>query len=97
MATKKPARKGLPPKSQKTNSKNGSQTLVNLKTSPKSKSSPNLGTVLQVAKTSSSAEKTNKRQREDNDTEPNKKKKTGKDDRSMEVCVSYCQIEIEID
>lgn len=66
-------------------SKTASQTLVNLKSSPKSKSSPNLGSVLQVAKPSGSTEKKKKRLREEVDLEPSKKKKTGKEDRSMEV------------
>lgn len=84
VTTAKPARKGLPPKSQKMDSKTASQTLVNLKSSPKSKSSPNLGSVLQVAKPSGSTEKKKKRLREEVDLEPSKKKKTGKEDRSME-------------
>lgn len=82
--TKKPDRKGLPPKAQKTALKNGSQNSLNIKSSPKSKSSPNLGAVLEVAKLSSVVEKAGKRQREEEEMEPNKKKKVGKVDKSLE-------------
>ena len=82
---KKTVRKGLPPKSQKV-TKAGSQNSLNIH-SPKSKSSPNLhvGAVLELAKPMSSIEHIGKRQRDDSDTAPNKKKKIGKENRSMEV------------
>lgn len=80
---KKPTRKGLPPKPQKT-SKSGSQNSLNIKSSPKSKSSPNLGAVLELAKPPDCNEKTVKRRREEGDIEANKKKKIGTVDRSME-------------
>ncbi|XP_052104474.1 ribosomal oxygenase 1-like isoform X2 [Mytilus californianus] len=80
----KPVRIGLPPKSQKPTNAGSQNSLNIMKTSPKSKSSPNLGVAaLQIARPLSS-EKSGKRQREDGDTEPSKKKKTGKEDKSME-------------
>ncbi|CAG2193440.1 NO66 [Mytilus edulis] len=80
----KPARIGLPPRSQKPTNAGSQNSLNIIKTSPKSKSSPNLGVAaLQIARPLST-EKSGKRQREDGDSEPSKKKKTGKEDKSME-------------